>query len=104
MLCNIFLAVAVGAALMWLRLHYLGKLAKSLHNSFSACKATVLAHNLDSDVRNSNSVVALMGDLKRVHRFRDVRQVSLCNSSGTCRQLYILQEQLVIAMLHSWCM
>jgi hypothetical protein len=80
MVCSIFLALAVGAALMWLRLHYLAKLARSLHNSFNVCKAAVLANTLNMEVRNSNCVVAMMGDLKKVHRFRDVRQVSLRDS------------------------
>ncbi len=83
MVYSIFPAIVAGAALMWLRLRFLAKLAKSLHNSFNVCKATVLANTMDSDVRNSNCVVAMMGDLRKIHRFRDVRQVS-CTTGMYC--------------------
>jgi hypothetical protein len=76
MLYTIFPAIALGAGLMWLRLRQLDRLSKSLLNSFNVCKAAVLANTMDEQARNSVSVVSLMGDLKRVHRFKDVRQVS----------------------------
>jgi hypothetical protein len=77
MIYTVFPAMAAGAALMCLCLHYQAKLARSLHNSFNVCKAAVLTNTLDMGVRSSNCVVAMMGDLKKVHRFRDVRQVSM---------------------------
>lgn len=77
MLYTIFPAVAVGMGLMWLRLRQIGRLAKTLHNSFIVCKAAVLANTVDEQTRQSGSVVALMTDLKKVHRWRDVRQVKI---------------------------
>lgn len=76
MLYTIFPAIALGAGLMWLRLRQLDRLSKSLLNSFNICKAAVLANTMDEQARTSLSVVSLMGDLKRVYRFKDVRQVS----------------------------
>lgn len=75
MLYTVFPAVALGPRLMWLRLRHMSRLAKSLHNSFNMCKAVVLSNTFDEQTRTSGSVVALMGDLKKVHRWRDVRQV-----------------------------
>lgn len=75
MLYSIVPAMALGAALMWLRLRKLARLAGSLHNSFNICKATVLADAWDDSARARGSVVAYMPDLRGVYRFRDVRQV-----------------------------
>lgn len=62
---------------MWLRLRQLDRISKSLLNSLNGCKAAVLANTMDEQARNSLSVVSLMGDLKKVYRFKDVRQVSI---------------------------
>jgi hypothetical protein len=75
-LWTIFPAVALGAFLMWLRVRRLQSLCAYLHNSFNKCKATAMANlAFDDPSRNSGSVVALIGDLKKVYRFKDVRQV-----------------------------
>jgi hypothetical protein len=61
---------------MWLRLWRVDRVSRALHNSFNVCKAGVLANIMDEGQRNSGNMVSLMGDLKKVYRFRDVRQVS----------------------------
>jgi len=74
----IFPAVATGAALMWLRLKHLQRVSRHMHNAMNTCQAAVLANmNGDDQARNSASAVALIPaeDLKKVYRFRDVRQV-----------------------------
>jgi hypothetical protein len=80
MLYSIFPAMAGGAALMWLRLWQLNRISKAVYNSFNICKAGVLANIMDEGQRNSGNVVSLMGDLKKVYRFRDVRQVRIART------------------------
>lgn len=84
MLWTIWPAVAAGAGVMWLRLEQQKRLSKSLHNSFNVCKAAVLANMMDEGQRSSGSLVSVMGDLKRVYKFKDVRQVSAALDSGAC--------------------
>lgn len=74
MLYTIFPAVAAGTGLMYLRLQQQNRTAKRLHNSFNVCKAAVMANMFDEGQRNG-PCVSIMGDLKKVYRFRDVRQV-----------------------------
>jgi hypothetical protein len=89
LLYTIFPAIALGAGLMWLRLQQLARLTAALRNSFNVRKAAVLDGTIDDDIAASGaSVLARMtpADLKRVYRFRDVRQIKiLCRCAGASR-------------------
>ena len=63
---------------MWLRLKKQQRLSAHMRNAMNVCKAAVLTHLTgDDQARSAGSAVALMSipDLKKVYRFRDVRQV-----------------------------
>jgi hypothetical protein len=74
------LAVALGAACCWLRLHLMSHLSDILHVAFQERKDAALAasSSADASARAAGaSVVSQMGDLKMVHRFKDEKQVSI---------------------------
>lgn len=80
LLYTIFPAIALGAGLMWLRLRQLARLSAALQKSFNDRKVAVLDGTLDDDqVSAGGFVLAHMApaDLKRVYRFRDVRQIKI---------------------------
>eukprot|EP00879_Flechtneria_rotunda_P013062 GHRR01013642.1.p1 GENE.GHRR01013642.1~~GHRR01013642.1.p1 ORF type:complete len:1083 (+),score=308.01 GHRR01013642.1:2122-5370(+) len=65
---------------MYLRIRYTRRLAKQMHIAFEDRKALAIASSNASDQQaraQGASVVTLMGELKQVHRFKDVRQVSI---------------------------
>lgn len=79
MLYTIFPAVVLGAVLMWLRLRHVARLSQHMWNAMNVCKAAVLTNLTAGDDQASvGSAVALIptGELKKVHRFRDVLQVN----------------------------
>ena len=76
----IFPAVVLGAAVAWIRMGRLRKITGQLRAAFHERKNEALSTSTDADNKaraTGSSVVMLMGDLKSVYRFKDVRQVSM---------------------------
>ena len=76
----IFPAVLLGAVVAWIRLRKLRHITGQLRAAFHERKIEALATSTDADNKaraTGSSVVTLMGDLKSVYRFKDVRHVSM---------------------------
>jgi hypothetical protein len=83
-LYGIFAFVFIGAFITWARLAATQRITKQLRQAFQQRKAAVLLtqsaddSNDQGEVRSfAGSIVAQMGDLKAVYRWRDVRQISV---------------------------
>lgn len=74
----------VGMAVTWARMLILQRVAKQMLVSFEQKRAAAILSSNDPGNQNSTSgsLVSLMTDLKKVYRFKDVRQVSLL-----CREM-----------------
>lgn len=78
-LYGIFPAVLLGAAGVWLRMQRVRKLSAQLLTVFDDRKLELMGADVPGagTKEAGTSVVSMMGDLKSVYRFKDVRQVSL---------------------------
>lgn len=85
-LYSIFLFVFIGALITWARLAFTQRITKQLQQAFQQRKAAMsVTSSADEPCSTDqagvgafgNSVVAQMGDLKAVYRWRDVRQISV---------------------------
>jgi hypothetical protein len=83
-LYGIFVFVFIGALLTWARLAHTQRLTKQMQQAFQQRKAEMSATGSAEERADqagmdafAGSIVAQMGDLRAVHRWRDVRQVSV---------------------------
>ncbi|WIA20263.1 hypothetical protein OEZ85_006098 [Tetradesmus obliquus] len=85
-LYSIFLFVFIGALITWARLAFTQRITKQLRQAFQQRKAAMSVTSSADEPYSTdqagvgafgNSVVAQMGDLKAVYRWRDVRQISV---------------------------
>jgi hypothetical protein len=90
LLYGIFPAVALGAAAAWARMRGLRRLTLKLRAAYEERReaAATACSAADHQAREDGaSLVSLMTNLRTVHRFRDVRQVSLA-----CRAMRVWDE------------
>lgn len=90
------MAVLIGTLITWTRMRVVRRLSTKMHKEFQQRKQAVLADAASSNpnsVKAANyhmdgeSILAAMGDLKTVYRWRDVRQLSLI-----CRDMRLWDE------------
>lgn len=78
---TVLFSAGVAALLVWARVRFqVGRMSRHLHAIFEQRKQLALAAGNGADVKAraaGASAVTLMGDLKGVHRYKDVRQVSV---------------------------